>query len=107
LQEVPHLIEFDHHRLARRRLAAVMIDRAAAQHRLRCGAKQMGHRVEGQAVQADGGARFRRAVKASELVAPPLAAPPLLAGDEAEPDQAPTVAPRTGRKIGDHQHAKL
>src|SRR5918994_3061660 len=37
LQEVPHLIEFDHHRLARRRLAAVMIDIAAhpAQHRLR------------------------------------------------------------------------
>jgi hypothetical protein len=106
LQEVPHLIEFDHHRVARRRLAAVMIDRAAdpAQHRLRRGAKPVGHRVEGQtvAVQADGGAlgRFRRAVpvKASERAAAPLAAPPLLARGKAEPDQAPTAAPRTARR---------
>jgi hypothetical protein len=117
LQEVPHLIEFDHHRIAGRRLAAVMIDIAAAQHRWRRGAKQMGHRVEGQAlaVQADGGAfsRFRRAVpfKASEqvaarLVAAPLAAPPLQACDETKPDAAATAAAGTARKIGDHQDAK-
>jgi hypothetical protein len=43
---VPHFIEFDHHRVARRRLAAVLIDIAAEQHRLRRGAEQMGHRVE-------------------------------------------------------------
>src|SRR5918994_2940591 len=114
LQEVPHLIESAHHRLARRRLAAVMIDIAAhpAQHRLRRGAKQMGHGVEGQtvAVQADGRAFgwFRRAVpvKASELVAAPFAAPPLLARDDAKPDQAATAAPRTARKNGDHQDTK-
>ena len=40
LQEVPHLIEFDHHRIARRWLAAVMIDIAAAQHRLRPNAEE-------------------------------------------------------------------
>jgi hypothetical protein len=90
-----------------------MIDIAAhpAQHRLRRSAEQMGHGVEGQtvAVQADSGAWFRRAVpvKASELVAAPLAASPLLARDEAVPDQAPTAAPRTGRKRGDHQDPKL
>jgi len=41
-------------------------------------------------------------VKASELVAPPL-----LARDDAVPDQAATTAPETVWKIGDHQHAKL
>jgi hypothetical protein len=60
---------------------------------------------------ADGDAlgRFRRAVpvKASELVAAPLAAPPLLARDDAVPDQAATTAPGTVWKIGDHQDPKL
>jgi hypothetical protein len=45
-------------------------------------------------------------VRASELVAAPFAAPPLLAGDDAKPDQAATAAPRTGRKSGDHQDTK-
>ena len=75
-----------------------------AQHRVRRGAKQVGHRVEGQAVavQADGGAfsRFRRTVsfRASELVAASL-----LACDNAVPDQAAAAAPRTARKNGSHQ----
>jgi hypothetical protein len=112
---VPHFIEFDHHCVARWRFAAAAINIAAhpAQHRLRRGAEQVGHGIEGQtvAVQTDGGAlgRFRRAVpfKASELVATPLAAPPLLACDGAVPDQAVTAALGTTRKIGDHQDPKL
>jgi hypothetical protein len=93
--------------------AAVDIAAYPAQHRLRRGAEQVGDGVEGQtvAVQADRGAfgRFRRAVpfKASELVSAPLAAPPLLTCDDAEPDDAATAAPRTGRKSGDHQDPKL
>src|SRR3954453_9385633 len=115
LQEVPHLIEFDHHRLARRRPGAAAIDIAAhpAQHRLRRGAEQVGHGVERQAiaVQADSGAfgRFRSAVtfKARELIAAAFPAPPLLASDDAIPDQSTTAALWTARKIGDHQNAKL
>ena len=87
-----------------------MIDIAAdpAQHRLRRGAKQVGHGVEGQAVavQGDGGApgRFRRTVpfRASELVAASPTAPPLLAGDNAVPDQAAAAASGTVRKNGSH-----
>jgi hypothetical protein len=45
--------------------------------------------------------------KVSELVAAPSAAPSLLARDDAVPDQAPTAAPGTMRKGGDHQNAKL
>jgi len=113
LQEMPHFIEFDHHRFAGWRFAAPTIDIAThpAQHRLRRGAEQVGHGVERQAVavQADGRTWFGRAVpvKASELVAAPLAAPPLLARDVAVPDQAATTAPGIVWKIGDHQHAKL
>src|SRR4051794_12871209 len=113
LQEVPHLIEFDHPRLARRRLGAAAIDIAAypAQRRLRRGAEQVGHGVERQAiaVQADRGAWFGGAVtfKASELIAAAFAAPPLFASDDAVPDQAATAALRTARRIGDHQNAKL
>ena len=91
---MPHLIEFDHHRLAGRRLNAATIDIAAdpAQHRLRRGAEQIGHGVERQAVaiQTDGGAssRFGRAVsfRPCELVAASPAAPPLLARDDAVSD---------------------
>ena len=115
LHEVPHLIEFNHHCFAGRRLGAVVIDRAAhpAQHRLCRGAEQVGDGVERQTVtvQADGGAlgRFGRAVsfRASKLVGAPFAAPALFAGDEAEPDEAATAAPGTLRKIADHQDAKL
>jgi hypothetical protein len=104
-QEAPHLIKFDHHRIARWRFAAVMIGVAAgpAQHRLGRRAEQVGHRVEGQvvAVQAASGAlcRFGRAVslEASELVAALL-----LARDDAVPDQAPTAVPWTMRKRRDH-----
>jgi len=111
LQIVPHLIAFDYHRLAERRLGAAAIDRAAhpAQYRLRRGAEQVGDGVERQtlAVQADRGAsgRFGRAVdfRASKLVAAPFAAPPLLAYDEPETDDAATTAPGTARKIGYHQ----
>jgi hypothetical protein len=35
------------------------------------------------------------------------AAPPLLACDKAEPDEAATTAPGTVRKIEEHQNAKL
>jgi hypothetical protein len=45
--------------------------------------------------------------RTSELVATPLAAPPLLACDEAEPDEAATAALGTLRKSGDPQDAKL
>jgi hypothetical protein len=45
--------------------------------------------------------------KVSELIAAPLTAPPLLACDEAEPEEAATAASRTARKSGDHQDAKL
>src|SRR3982751_2238257 len=115
LQEVPHLVEFDHYRVAGWRLGAAAVDIAAhpAQHRLCRGAEQVGDGVEGQtvAVQADRGAlaRFGRAVpvEAGELVAAPLAAPSLLACDDAEPDDAATAAPGTGRKSGDHHDPKL
>jgi hypothetical protein len=115
LQEVPHLIKLNHHCIARRWLGAAAIDIAAhpAQHRLCRGAEQVGDGVERQTVtvQADSGAsgRFGCAVdfRARELVSAPFAAPSLLAGDEAEPDNAATAAPGTVRKIGDHQGAKL
>jgi hypothetical protein len=38
--------------------------------------------------------------KASELIVASFAAPPLPAGDDAEPDQAATAAPGTAGKIG-------
>ena len=93
LQGVPQLIEFDHHRLARR-LGAEPIDIAAnpAQHRWRCGAEQVGHGVERQVVAVQTGRRrvwpIRRTVplKASELVSAPSAAPSLLTRDDAVPD---------------------
>jgi hypothetical protein len=115
LQEGPHFIEFDHHRLAGRRLNAATTDIAAdtAQHRLRCGAEQIGQGVERQAVavQIDGGAsgRFGRAVpfKVSELVEALPAAPSLLACDDAVSDQAATAAPGTAKRSGNHQNAKL
>ena len=94
-------------------IAAVDIAADPAQYRLRRGAEQVGDGVERQtiATQADGGApsRFGRAVsfKASELGAASFAALPLLAGDDAEPDQAATAASGTARKTGDHQNAKL
>src|SRR3954454_8146474 len=80
-----------------------LIDIAAhpAQHRLRRRAEQLSHGVERQtvAVQADSRSlgRFRCTVpvKASELVAAPFAAPPLLARDDAVPDQTATAAPGT------------
>jgi hypothetical protein len=114
-QQVPHFIEFDHHRLAGRRLNAATTDIAAdtAQHRLRCGAEQIGQGVERQAVavQIDGGAsgRFGRAVpfKVSELVEALPAAPSLLACDDAVSDQAATAAPGTAKRSGNHQNAKL
>jgi hypothetical protein len=63
------------------------------------------------ALQTDGGASgwFGRAVpfRTSELVAAPFAAPPLLACDEAEPDETTTAAPGTVRKIGDYQNVIL
>jgi hypothetical protein len=112
---VRHVIEFDHHRLAGRRLGAVMIDIVAypAEHRRRRRAEPVSDGVERQTVtvQADGSAsgRFGRAVpfRAGELIVAPFAAPALLTGDEAEPDEAVTAAPGTMWKSGDHQDAKL
>ena len=103
------------HRVAGWRFAAAAIDIAAhpPQHGLRRRAEQVSHGVERQtvAVQADSRSfgRFRCTVpfKTSELVAAPFAAPPLLARNDAVPDQTATAAPGTVRTRGNHQNAKL